>query len=100
MVTSKVIENFRLASTDPDYFGPVKKLLDEPLCYDDSRPLAGSIGYELNNITDEATQRATEAKLSSGLTVSILNCHCSQATGTHMPVKHASALKSPLTIFL
>ncbi|POS88389.1 hypothetical protein EPUL_000118 [Erysiphe pulchra] len=94
MASLGVKENFRLASNDFDYHGQYEKLFDEPLCYDEALPLTGLIGDELNKITDDAAQRVTEAKLSFGPIASILDYHCSQAAGLHMPVKQASALKN------
>ncbi|KHJ33418.1 hypothetical protein EV44_g3414 [Erysiphe necator] len=72
-------QNFRLASIDPDYPGPHEKLFDEPLNYNETPPPACSIGGELNNVTVEATQRVTDAKLIFGPVASILDSHCSQA---------------------
>lgn len=92
MATLEVNKNFRLASIAPDYPGPCEKL-PEPLYYDDSPPLIGSIEYELNKITDDAVQRVTEANPTFGPIVNVLDYNCSQAAASHMLVKQALALK-------
>ncbi|POS85314.1 hypothetical protein EPUL_003327, partial [Erysiphe pulchra] len=86
-------QNFRLASIDLDYPGPYEKLFDEPLNYDETPPLAGSIEEELNNVTDDAAHRVADAKFIFGPVASILDYHFSQAAGPHIPTKQASALK-------
>ncbi|POS85096.1 hypothetical protein EPUL_005538 [Erysiphe pulchra] len=66
MATLGLKQNFRLASIDLDYPGPYEKLFDEPLNYDETPPLAGSVEEELNNVTDDAAHRIADAKFIFG----------------------------------
>ncbi|POS81902.1 hypothetical protein EPUL_006857, partial [Erysiphe pulchra] len=82
-------QNFRLASIDLDYPRLYEKLFDGPLNYDETPPLAGSIEEELNNVTEDAAHRVADAKFIFGPVASILDYHCSQAAGPHIPTKQA-----------
>lgn len=82
-------ENFRLASSDLDF---AEDPFDESLCYDDPPPQTGPIEDELNNITDVAAQRVTEAKDTFGPIANILDYHRRHAPDS-LPAKQASALK-------
>lgn len=82
-------ENFCLASSDLDF---AEDLFDESLCYDDPPPQTGPIEDVLNNITNVAAQRVTEAKDTFGPIANILDYHCRHAPDS-LPAKQASALK-------
>ncbi|POS82441.1 hypothetical protein EPUL_005498 [Erysiphe pulchra] len=59
-------QNFRLASIDLDYPGPYEKLFDEPLNYDETPPLAGSVEEELKNVTDDVVTSQNTAPDNNG----------------------------------